>query len=173
MSVELSHVALILLACTFPTLLTVAAVGDLLRFLIPNTLSIALAVLSVPALLLAGSGIGDVLWHLAVGFAVLVATSLLFFRGLLGGGDVKLLAAAACWIGWPLLVAFLVYTAIAGGLIAIVLIVVRRLLRNRKSNVPWLVTLLDPSSGLPYATAIAIGGWLVWYRLPIFSTAFP
>lgn len=170
---ELSHVAAIVLSCTFPVLLVIAAAGDLLRYLIPNTLSIALATLAIPALLLAGAGISDILWHLLVGFVVLVLTSLLFFRGLFGGGDVKLLAAAAIWIGWPLIVSFILYTAIAGGLIAIVLIAARRLLRNRRPSTEWLAKLLDSTSGLPYATAIAIGGCIIWYRLPIFSTAFP
>ena len=160
------------LACAFPALLTIAAIGDLLRFLIPNWISLILAGLSIPALLLAGSSLSDVLWHLAVGLIVFGLLSILFFRGLIGGGDVKLLAAASCWTGWPLILAFFFYTAIAGGMLALLLIVVRRIFLNHKLRSGRLNSLLDPASGVPYGIAITIGGWLIWGKLSVFSTAF-
>jgi prepilin peptidase CpaA len=159
-------------ALVFPILLTLGAAADLRRYLIPNWISLALAGLSIPALLLAGIDLAGVFWHLAVGLAVLGVMSILFFRGMIGGGDVKLLAAGACWTGWPLAVPFIVYTALAGGLLALVLIGIRRTLRNRDVKSPWLASLADPSAGIPYGIAIAAGGWLVWTRLSVYSTAF-
>jgi len=160
------------LALSFPLLLTAGALSDLLRYLIPNWIALSLAVLAVPALLLAGAGVQGLAGHLGVGFAVLVATSILFFRGLLGGGDVKLLAAAACWTGWPLIVPLVVYTAVAGGLLAATLIVARRVFRNRTLRSSWASSLLNSTSGVPYGVAIAVGGWLVWSKLLVYSSAF-
>jgi prepilin peptidase CpaA len=165
-------VASIALALVFPILLTLGGAADLRRYLIPNWISLALAGLSVPALLLAGIDLAGVFWHLAVGLAVLGLMSILFFRGMIGGGDVKLLAAGACWTGWPLAVPFVVYTALAGGILALVMIVIRHTFRNRNVTSSWLTSLLDPSAGIPYGIAIAAGGWLVWTRLSIYSTAF-
>jgi prepilin peptidase CpaA len=163
-------VLLAALALVFPVLLTLGAIADLRRYLIPNWISLVLAVLAVPALLLAGADLTAVFWHLTVGLAVLALMSILFFRGMIGGGDVKLIAAAACWTGWPLIIALIFYIAIAGGLLAVVLIIVRRIFRNRSVKSLWLSSLLDSKSGVPYGVAIAAGGWLVWGKLPVFST---
>ncbi len=173
MEIDAPQLLVIIIACAFPALLSVAAAGDVLRYLIPNTLCLGLALLAIPALLISGTDLATMLWHGLVGLVVLLAVSLLFFRGMIGGGDVKLLAAASLWVGWPLVVPFLVYTAFAGGLIAAALLVTRRLTRDQTFQTRWVAKLFNPSSGLPYGVAIAIAGWLVWFRLPIFSTAFP
>ncbi len=44
---------------------------------------------------------------------------MLFSRGLIGGGDVKLLAAAALWAGADALPPLLLLTALIGGLLAL------------------------------------------------------
>ena len=160
------------LALAFPVLLTIGAASDLLRYLIPNWISLALAALSIPALLLAGIDLAGLLWHLAVGLAVFGLTSILFFRGMIGGGDVKLLAAVSCWTGWPLVVPFIIYTAIAGGLLTLTLLVLRRVVHKYNTSPESLSPLFSPSSGIPYGAAIATGGWLIWTRLTVFSTAF-
>ena len=169
----LVHALLVALAIAFPSLLVVAAIGDIMRYTIPNSLSALLALLAIPAVLVGGGDFVDLLWHLLVGFVVLLLTSILFFRGLFGGGDVKLLTAAALWAGWPLIVPLLVYTALSGGLLAVVLIVLRRVWKRRDAAPAWLNRLFERTSGLPYGVAIAFGGCLTWNRLPIFSTVFP
>ncbi len=72
---------------------------------------------------------------------------------MLGGGDVKLLAACGLWFnlssGWKMLVA----VAIAGGLIAILLISIRPAIG--KPTASWIV--LRPRGGIPYGIAIALG----------------
>ena len=55
--------------------------------------------------------------------AVFVAGALLFSRGLIGGGDVKLLSAATLWAGPSLTPALLLATALLGGLLTILLLV--------------------------------------------------
>jgi len=64
---------------------------------------------------------------LVVGFAM-------FARGWVGGGDAKLMAAAALWLGFEHLFAFLLWTAILGGGLALLLLAYRRMLPP-----PWLI----------------------------------
>jgi prepilin peptidase CpaA len=54
--------------------------------------------------------------------AVFLAGALLFARGYLGGGDVKLLSAAALWAGPAGLPTLLLLTAVFGGALALFLL---------------------------------------------------
>ena len=69
-----------------------------------------------------------------------------FRLGILGGGDVKLLAAAALWLGAAALMPFLMATALAGGLLAVAFLA-WALVRRDRGRV-----------ALPYGIAIAAGG---------------
>jgi len=104
----------------FAALMTAAAVEDVRRLVIPNAIVVGLCVLwplqlaSAPAISLVGTA-GAAL----CAAAVFAAGALLFSRGLMGGGDVKLLAAATLWAGPATTPALLVVTAILGGMLAI------------------------------------------------------
>ena len=86
----------------------------------------------------------------------------LFQMRALGGGDVKLLAAASLWIGWTGLLPFVVWVGVAGGGLVLILLALRK-------NLPMLVAWASPTipqswprvltSGekVPYGVAIAIG----------------
>src|SRR5260370_24293776 len=82
----------------FAGLMTTAAVEDFRRLMIPNALTLALCVLwplhlaTAPTITLAAA-----LGAAGCGLAVFLAGALLFSRGLVGGGDVKLLTAATLW----------------------------------------------------------------------------
>ena len=107
----------------FACLMAAAAVEDLRRLVIPNVLVLALGVLwplqvaAAPAMSL-GSCAGAVL----CAAAVFAAGTLLFSRGLIGGGDVKLLTAAALWAGPGLTPALLIATAFLGGVLTLALL---------------------------------------------------
>ena len=128
-----------------------AAFADLQRFEIPDYWSIAITALFAVA---AVSGIPVGQWwpHLAAGAAVFGMGVLLFSRGWLGGGDVKLLAACALWSGLGGLPLLLGGTAIAGGALALAAIVARRF---AGSDPAWPA--LQRNGPLPYAVAI-LGG---------------
>jgi len=94
----------------------VAVATDVSSRRIPNVLTISLAVAAFA--LHATQG-----WaSLGASIAALVAVMLLgfaaFSMGWLGGGDVKLAAAAAAAFGFPDAIPFLLYTAIGGGVLA-------------------------------------------------------
>jgi prepilin peptidase CpaA len=107
----------------FAGLMLIAAVEDLRRLMIPNTLVLALCTLwplqlaSAPDISLLGSA-GAAL----CAAAVFAAGALLFSRGLMGGGDVKLLTAATLWAGPDGTPTLLVGTAVLGGLLTLALL---------------------------------------------------
>ena len=120
-----------------------------------NRLSVGLALLGVVRLglaIAAGAGAWSVAGDIAAALGVFALGALAFHLHLLGGGDVKLLAAGALWLGTGELGAFLTATVLAGGLLAVGFIAWQRVLpgwRYRTARV-----------SLPYAIAIAAGGIL-------------
>jgi prepilin peptidase CpaA len=90
----------------------------------------------------------------------------LFAARALGGGDVKLLAAAALWAGPDHFTLFLLTTALAGGVLAMAALLWRRfapLLALWRQIAGLDVLAARPV--LPYGVAIAAGGVAVALRL--------
>jgi len=135
----------------FLILLAGAAIHDTRERLIPNRYPAAIVLLFVPAAV-----VGAVEpWpaHLLV-FAIAFGVCLpLFAFGILGGGDAKLLPAAALWAGPQLLAMFLLATAVAGGVIAFAMIARRRLRRATPDMADDV-----RAETVPYGVAIAVGG---------------
>jgi prepilin peptidase CpaA len=104
----------------FPLLMIVAGAGDALSMRIPNWLTLLIAAAFFPMALITAMPLPVMGLHIAVAAAMFGAGFAFFAMGLFGGGDAKLLAAAGLWLGWPDLVPFLVMTAFAGGLLALV-----------------------------------------------------
>lgn len=69
--------------------------NDLVSFKIPNWIPAALAAAFALAAALAAMPLGEIGWHALVCLAALVIGMGLFAGNLIGGGDAKLLAAAA------------------------------------------------------------------------------
>lgn len=136
-------------AYLFAALLIAAAVGDALYFRIPNQLVLLIAGLFFPVALAAGLGLPAIGMHLAICCLVLLGGFLLFAFGLFGGGDAKLLAAAALWLGWPALLPFLVWTALAGGVLGA--IIGLRVLYDR------FIRKAPVHRDVPYGIALATG----------------
>jgi prepilin peptidase CpaA len=144
----------------------VAVVTDLRFRRIPNWLTAALAVVALGFHAHSGgwAGIGIALATLVV---VLFIGFVAFSFGWLGGGDVKLLAAGAAALGFPDAVPFLVYTAVGGGVLAIVFAIATGRLGTVMKSVALLLRPLAfkgtqpvaPANPimLPYACAIAFG----------------
>jgi prepilin peptidase CpaA len=105
----------------FAGLMLAAAIEDLRRFVIPNQLILALCLLYPLRLL---TGVGPAAAAEAFGCALLVFLlgAVLFARGMVGGGDVKLLAVATLWVGPADTPALLIATGLAGGVLALFLL---------------------------------------------------
>ena len=154
---------MIINALLFKALLILAAISDVLTLTIPNWLCALLAALFLPAALLVHMPLMGLASHLACSFAVLAASFLLFQFGWFGGGDAKLAAATALWLGWGSLPVFLLQTAIWGGALSLLLLLLRSLhLPPTLARQSFIARLADPAGGAPYGVALAIGGLLAF-----------
>lgn len=150
------------LLLAFPFIMLCAAMMDVLTMRIANALSIGLVALFLMLAPVAGMSAQQVLMHLGVGAVVLIANMLLFHLRLVGGGDAKLLSAAALWIGYEQLAPFLVWVTIFGGALALALLTYRRMPAGALSLPAWALRLHKQGEGMPYGVAIAAGALLVY-----------
>ena len=142
------------LALIFFALLALAAIEDLWRLQINDWVCGAIAAGAFLAVAVGGPA-GQLWENLLLFSLVLGLGTLLFVRGWMGGGDVKLLAASALWfnldLGWKMLVAI----AVAGGIEALLIMILRML--------PWSpsarngLSVLRRDEGIPYGVAIGAG----------------
>jgi prepilin peptidase CpaA len=111
----------------FPFCMVFAAVSDLLSMTIANRVAIVLIATFAIVAPLTGMDWSTYGWHFAVCLAVLIATFALFAIGGMGGGDAKLMAATALYMGMSVqLIEYLVTSAFVGGLLTIAILAYRR-----------------------------------------------
>jgi len=148
------------LLALFLALLAWAALSDGLRFRIPNAASLGMALL-YPAHVLASPLPVDWLGALAVAGILFAVGVVLFARGMVGGGDVKLLSAAALWAGPHLILQLLIVMGLTGGLLSAIAWLLQYLRRFRTAG--WTTLSLPQADGVafervPYGVAIVAGG---------------
>jgi prepilin peptidase CpaA len=150
--------------------LVMAGVSDFRTLRIPNWLTGTLALAFPLGALAAGQPI-DWLSHIAAGFAVFTVGAALFAMRLMGGGDVKLLAATALWVGLAQLLPFLVLVALVGGVFAIGCVLLRHPLVQTTilATLRRLPVFAQKNLPIPYGIPIAIAGVLIAPMLPIFG----
>jgi prepilin peptidase CpaA len=149
----------------YATALIAAAINDLARYEIPDMLSVVLVAAFLP--MAASLPLSLSAWHALTGLATFFVAAILFATGICGGGDVKLLGATALWMGWHNLPEFLLFTALAGGVLALLLIAARKLAPVERKAGHWYSRLLHDSEGVPYGVAIAVAGLAMSSRLGI------
>jgi prepilin peptidase CpaA len=157
-------VAAHLLLFVFPIVMVYAAALDLVTLRISNYVPLGLAAAFLLIAPIAGMPLHDMLMHLGVGAAVLVVGIVLFSLRLVGGGDAKLLAAAALWIGYAQLLPFLVYVTVFGGALALLMLAYRQTPATALPLPEWALRLHKSGEGIPYGIAITAGA-LVAYPL--------
>lgn len=119
---------------------------------------------------LAGFGIAEMGLNFAVAIGVLVVTFTLFSFGWIGGGDAKLAAVTALWLGPEGTLLFLVYATLIGGVLAVALLTFRRMpLPAQLYGQAWVARLQSPTMGIPYALALAPAALLVVPSTPWFT----
>nr|WP_295461745.1 prepilin peptidase [Mesorhizobium sp.] len=144
----------------FPFCMAYAAISDMLSMTIANRVSLLLVATFLILAPLTGMTWSDYGWHLAAGVVVLSVTFTLFAIGGMGGGDAKLLAATALWMGFGQeLMQYLVYSAAFGGLLTMLILVYRRSpLSVYTGHNIFLRNLADRDVGIPYGIALGLGG---------------
>jgi prepilin peptidase CpaA len=137
---------------------------------IPNAIPIVVALFGL--VLSAFAGWHDLEFSVIAGVVVLVLGTIPFGLGLIGGGDVKLLAACACVFGLSHVVPLVIYTALLGGVFALCVAaftgefraIVSRAGRTVVPSLAPAAPASEPSrTRLPYAVAIA--GGVTWLLL--------
>jgi prepilin peptidase CpaA len=141
----------------FPALMIAAALFDVATMTIPNRISLLLVPTFLVAALLSRMPAGEIGLHVGVGLAALALMIGGFAMGWLGGGDAKLLAAASLWVGPAGAAPFLICTALAGGALALGLVMARSVVAPPAQGPEWLRRLLTPKGDIPYGVAIAGG----------------
>jgi prepilin peptidase CpaA len=133
----------ILLLCLLAGLLAVAAFTDIRSRIIPNRLNLAVALLALPwwfATDLTGT---DILIQIGLATGVLCIFASCFAIGMMGGGDVKLLAALSLWLPFQKLAVMLFWMAIAGGVLTLGMVIAHRV-RNApdRPEIPYGVAIV-------------------------------
>jgi prepilin peptidase CpaA len=159
-----------ILTGTAASILCLAAVHDIAARTIPDWMPIALATVGITERILDGRLIAGLL----AGVTVFILTGLCWRRGWLGGGDVKLLGAAAIAIPPAVVPPFAVAVALAGGVLSLIYLAVGRVMPRyasphrigRRTALLSRVTRIEiwrlrRGGPLPYAVAIAAGGLFV------------
>ncbi len=130
-------------------LLVIAAFSDLQSYTIPNWLSLAIVGLFVVQIMVQPRSYGVIGVRLLVTACIFGLCTLLYAKRLWGGGDVKLLSSLSLWVGLDDLPRLLLTMSVAGGLLTLMIIAVRRIKNHRTGS---------SDSRIPYGVAIAAAG---------------
>ena len=153
----------------FPAMMAFAASSDLLTMTISNRVSLILIGGFFLFALVIGMSGNTMLWHIGAGCMVLAVAFSCFAMGWIGGGDAKLAAATALWVGVGLMLPYLIYAALMGGGLTLLILAVRRYpLPTWLARHKWIDRLHDAKSGVPYGITLAIAGLLVYPETAIF-----
>jgi prepilin peptidase CpaA len=153
-----------LIFVVFPFCMVFAALSDILSMKIANTVPIVLLLTFAVVAPFAGIEWSAYAWHFAAGALVLAVTFCLFALGGMGGGDAKLLAASAVWMGMGnQLLGYLVASTILGGVLTILILSYRKspLALYTGQNM-FLRHFADETAGIPYGIALGVGGLIAY-----------
>jgi len=147
----------------FPAMMAFAASSDLFTMTIANRVSLILVGGFALLAAMTGMSAAEMLSHVGAAAAVLAVAFGFFTRGWMGGGDAKLAAATVLWLGFAHLADYLVYAALFGGVLTLLIIQFRvmplpQVLLGRQ----WAERLHRSDSGIPYGIALAAAALIVY-----------
>lgn len=157
----------------FPLCMLAAAITDVRKFIIPNTVSIILIVAFFASFLISGLGNDVLLNHVTTGLVMLAIGIAMFGFNICGAGDSKLLAAGALWLGWPIFGHALIFITLFGGALSVLILLLRGAARwfpRLSLMVPGLARLAATEKPIaPYGVAIALGAVWVFPESALFQ----
>ena len=147
----------------FPSVMAFAASSDLFTMTISNRISLILVAGFLALAVGTGMPVSEIIDHAGAGGLVLAITFVFFLRGWVGGGDAKLAAATALWLGWPHLFDYVLYASLLGGVLTLALLEFRKLsMPSVLAGKEWAERLHEPGGGVPYGIALAIAALVVY-----------
>ena len=136
-------VYVILMLALLTALLVTAAVTDIKSRIISNRLNAVIALLAVPwwfAIHLTGY---EILFQIGLALGVFTLFAICFALGMMGGGDVKLLAALGLWLPLTRLLVMIEVMALAGGLLTVGILIAHKLRKAPgKPEIPYGVAIV-------------------------------
>lgn len=147
----------------FPALMAFSAFSDLFTMTISNRVSILLIAGFAVMVGLVGMSFHDVMMHVGAGLTVLAVTFTLFACGWIGGGDAKLAASTALWLGFGPLMDYLFVASILGGVLTLFIMRFRLMpLPAMLQGQEWALRLHRVDAGVPYGIALAAAALTVY-----------
>jgi prepilin peptidase CpaA len=168
-AMSFTEIALLML---FPGLMAFACTSDLVSMTISNRVSLTLVAGFICLAWLVQMPLATFGWHFAAGGMMLVITFGLFAANVIGGGDAKLTAATALWLGFEHLLEYLLIASVFGGALTLGLLLIRRHpLPEPLAAQGWIDRLHRPETGIPYGIALGAAGLLVYPQTLLWKLA--
>ena len=147
----------------FPAMMAFAASSDLLTMTISNRVSLILAGGFFVLAAMIGMPLVEIGTHLGASGIVLVVAFVFFARGWIGGGDAKLAAATALWVGFDQLLNYMIYASLFGGLLTLAIMRFRLMpLPAALAEHEWVKRLHRMDAGVPYGIALALAAHAIY-----------
>ncbi len=160
-----------ILLFVFATPQLMAALNDANAMKIPNRIPLIVLAAYFVMVPFTWAGLPNFVEHLTVGTVFFAVGFAMFAFGWMGGGDSKLLAATAFWFTWPDAFAYMVYTAVFGGILTLFIMLGRSYIPVRILTTQWAQTMFKDQTKIPYGLALAAGAIAVLPQSQIFKTA--
>jgi prepilin peptidase CpaA len=147
----------------FPALMAFAASSDLVTMTISNRVSLLLIAAFFVLAIMWNMPLAEIGTHIGAAAAVLVVSFTFFARGWIGGGDAKLAAATALWLGFDQLLSYLIFASLFGGLLTLAILRFRAIpLPSWLASQDWAQRLHRMDTGVPYGIALALAALTIY-----------
>ena len=171
---------IIFLVCLFIVAGTgiLAALSDIRGMVIPNMYSgIIIAAFFLCYTVMWLGGRDDVFApfssHLLSALVIFLLSLAMFAAKGIGGGDSKLATAFAFWMGLKGLIAFVFYMSLAGGVVALIGLALRKwkpFKIKRGQSKTWIARVQKGESKVPYGVAIVAGALASFLKIGYFDS---
>jgi len=146
----------------------IAALQDVRSSRISNVLPVVVVVLFALTAITGAWSPAQAGLAIGLALAAFLIGAVLFRYGLLGGGDVKLVAAVVLWVHPSAVLTYIAWIAMAGGGVALFMLLGRLLPEKTMESHPiaslWFTKEKEKRQNMPYGLAIMVGTLILWYQ---------
>lgn len=151
----------------FPFMMIFSSFSDLFSMNISNNVSMILIAAFVGFAFTMGMDMQTILWHFMTFAVVLTVGFVLFALNIIGGGDAKLAASTALWLGWAHTGPYILLASFIGGILTLLILKFRSgLIPEKLNKLEWVLRLHDSKNGAPYGIALGIAALFVYPSTP-------